>query len=312
MKITLSQGDLAKALLSVAKSLTTRANLPILTNVLLIASKDKLSVMATDLETATQTVVSCQVAVEGKVTVPGKVLTEFVSQIPDGEIVVEKLGEELVVTARGYSARFATMPPEDFPTIPKIEHGNVVKINADELARAISKVAFSAAVDEGRPVLTGVLCEISGEKFSMVATDGYRLSFQRIPIVITAGGNLPIKIIVPAKAMIEASKLISEVFGEGEEGDIQIIVAEGLNQMNIKIGSPRSPHGEAGGEAGMVEFTTRLIEGSFPPWQKIIPDKFTSQIQANREELVRLIRIASIFARDSGNIIKLTIGPKDG
>lgn len=297
MKFTVSQSDFSKALFSASKSLTARANLPILANVLLAASKNKLSVLATDLETATQTTISCQVAIEGKITVPGKVFGEFVAQVPDGEIIVEKLGEELVLSAKGHSARFATMAVEDFPAIPKIEHGHAIKINAGEFARAVGKVAFCAAVDEGRPVLTGVLFEIGKETLSMVATDGYRLGFQRIPLVSVAGGILPIKVIVPARAMIEVSKLIVEAASE-EAGDIQMTIAEGLNQLNIKIGG--------------VEFTTRLIEGSFPPWQKIIPDKFTSGIRANREELVRLIRIASIFARDSGNIIKLAIGPKDG
>lgn len=299
MKLSVSQSDFSGALLSVSKSLAVRANLPILANILLVASGSKLSVLATDLETATQTTVGCQVAQEGKITVPGKILGEFISQIPDGEIVVEKLGEELVLSAKGHSARFATMAVEDFPAIPKIEHGHILKINSSELSHAISKVAIAAAVDEGRPVLTGILCEITKDAVTMVATDGYRLSFQRVAVSSAAGGNLPVKMIVPARAMIEVNKLIAESTGEDSEvGNVEMIIAEGLNQLNAKIGN--------------VEFTTRLIEGSFPPWQKIIPDKFTSLVNANREELVRLIRIASIFARDSGNIIKLTIGSKDG
>jgi DNA polymerase-3 subunit beta len=298
MKITISPSDLAKALLSVSKSLTTRANLPILTNVLLSSVKDKLSVLATDLETATTTTCVCKTSQEGKVTVPGKLLLELVSQIPEGEVVLEKLGEELLVSARGHSARFATMPVEDFPAIPKIEHGLVVKLSGEELASAVSKVAFCAAVDEGRPTLTGILCEISKDALAMVATDGYRLSFVRTPVSSVAGENLPIKIIIPAAAMLEVEKLITETAGGLNGEGIEMMVSEGLNQLNVKIAN--------------VGFTTRLIEGSFPPWQKIIPDKFTSEVVANREELVRLIRVASIFARDSGNIIKLVIGPRDG
>lgn len=296
MKFSVLQSDFSRALLSASKSITARANLPILANVLLVAGKNKLSILATDLETACQTTANCKVGTEGRATVPGKVLLEFIAQIPEGEIIVEKLGEEIVVWARGYSARFATMAVEDFPAIPKIEHGYVLKIGSGDLVSAISKVAFCAAVDEGRPVLTGILCEVGKSAIVMVATDGYRLSYQKVPLVGVTGGNLPVRVIIPARAMIEVSKLIGEASFD-ESGEIQMTIAEGLNQLNIKIGD--------------VEFTTRLIEGSFPPWQKIIPDKFTSQVKVSRGELMRLIKITSIFARDSGNIIKLTIGPKD-
>lgn len=299
MKLTVSQSDFAKALLAVSKSLSARVNLPILANVLLTSAGNKLNVLATDLETAVATSCGCKTSVEGKVTAPGKLLLEFISQIPEREITLEKLGEELVISARGHSARFATMPTEDFPAIPKIENGFIIKFKGGDLSAAVLKVAFCAAVDDGRPVLGGILCEIQKNAVTMVATDGYRLGFQKVGVLGVVGENLPVKIIVPAKAMGEVSKLIGEASGEGGEGEeMEMIVAEGLNQLNVKIRN--------------VEFTTRLIEGNFPPWQKIIPDKFTSKVSANREELIRLIRIASIFARDSGNIIKLAIGPRDG
>lgn len=295
MKLTITQENFSRALTAVSKSLSAKVNLPILANVLLSATKSGLEVLATDLETATRVATPAKVTVEGRAAVPGRVLWEFISQIPGGEVSLEKLGEELVIGAKSLGARLATMPAEDFPSIPKIEHGTVIRLAPGDLTTAVLRVAFCAAADEGRPVLGGILCEASGSSFSMVATDGYRLAFQKI-----ATGGKPIaattRVIVPARAMVEVAKLVSES-GQLSERDVELEIAQTLNQANFRIAD--------------VQFTTRLVEGSFPPWQKIIPEKFTTSAKIGREELVRVVRIASIFARDSGSIVKFTLSPKD-
>ena len=295
MKFKINQEDFAKSLLLVNKSLPQKANLPVLANILLWADAGRVEVLATDLETATLTSVPCQTASEGKTTVPGRILTEFIAQLPGGEITVETLGEEVVVSTKRHNARFATMPTEDFPAIPKIEKGLSFRLPAGDLYRAISRVAFCAAVDEGRPVLTGVLCEVGKDGLSVVATDGYRLSFQKVSLARKEGPQ--IKILIPARAMIEIGKLVSEV--DEPERDVEVVVGEGLNQINFKINSS--------GDGVSVEFTSRLIEGEFPAWQKIIPANFSSRARIARDELLRLVRIASIFARDSGNIIRFKL-----
>lgn len=291
----ITQENCAKALTAASKSLSTKVNLPILANMLLTATKSGLEVLATDLETATRVMTPAKVTIEGRAAVPGRVLLEFIAQIPGGEVSIEKLGEELVIGAKGLAARLATMPPEDFPAIPKIEHGSVIRLAPGDFSMAVSRVAFCAAQDEGRPVLGGILCEASGNAFSMVATDGYRLAFQKIS---TNGKPMAaaIRVIVPARAMVEAAKLVSESAQLGER-DVELEIAQTLNQANFRIAD--------------VQFTTRLVEGSFPPWRKIIPEKFITRAKIGREELVRVVRIASIFARDSGSIVKFTLSPKD-
>ena len=286
MKFKISQEEFSKILIAVNKSLQTKANLPILSNILISANNRGLEVLSTDLETATKVNNKCDVETEGKTTVPGRAMSEFVSQIPPGEVVVEKLGEEVKVLAKRYSARFSSMPTEDFPAIPKIDKGKTIVLDGVDFLKAIQKVAFAAAQDEGRPALAGVLCEIGKKTFSMVATDGYRLSFQQI----ASEGDISLKIIVPAKTLWEVAKIISE--SDEEAGKtVRMVISDGLNQVNFEIGN--------------VEFTSRLIEGEFPAWQKIIPTNFTSLAKIPKDELAKLVRVAAIFARDSGNIIKL-------
>ena len=251
------------------------------------------------METATKASTSCQTEIEGKITIPGRTLLEFVSQLPEGEVTFEKLGEEVLISTKGYNARIPTIAPEEFPAIPKIEKGDEVKIKTEDFVRGVAEVAFCAAQDEGRPILTGVLCEFKGNKLSLVATDGYRLSFREIPIE-KSPGEKNIKIVVPARAVSEVAKVIIENL-DGDD-QLSLVIADSLNQINFKVGN--------------VEFTSRLIEGEFPGWQKIIPSSFTTSARLPKSEFIKLVRIASIFARDSGNIVRLklenTSGSKKG
>lgn len=309
MKFEVSQQDMSLALLLAGKSLLVKANLPILSNLLVSATKDrqslsankqsfplgKIEVLSTNLETATKVTIAGKVEVEGKVTLSGKMLSEFISQLPQEEAVVfEKLGEEVQILTKGYRARFATIAAEEFPAIPKIEGGHKIKIGAADFARAATRVAFAAAQDEGRPILTGVLCEFDGGKVTMVATDGYRLSFDEVKVL--EAPSLVIKIVVPARAIAEAAKIGGETGEETKDSAIDIVVAQGLNQISFKLGD--------------AEFTSRLIEGEFPNWQKVIPNNFVNRARVNKEEFIKVVRVASIFARDSGSILRLKFEAK--
>ena len=290
MKFKISQSDFSKTLSVASRSILTKANLPILSNVLISTSKNKLEILSTNLETATKASTSCQTEIEGKITIPGRTLLEFVSQLPEGEVTFEKLGEEVLISTKGYNARIPTIAPEEFPAIPKIEKGYEVKIKTEDFVRGVAEVAFCAAQDEGRPILTGVLCEFKGNKLSLVATDGYRLSFREIPVE-KSPSEKNIKIVVPARAVSEVAKVIIENL-DGDD-QLSLVIADSLNQINFKVGN--------------VEFTSRLIEGEFPGWQKIIPSSFTTKTRLPKSEFIKLVRIAAIFARDSGNIVRLKL-----
>ncbi|KKR49006.1 MAG: polymerase III subunit beta protein [Candidatus Curtissbacteria bacterium GW2011_GWA1_40_16] len=287
MKFKIFQEDLAKALSASSRSLNVKGNLPILSNVLVNCSKNNMEVTSTNLETAIKVTTPCKIEKEGKATLPGRTLFEYVPQLPEGEIMVEKLGEEVVISTKGYNARVATMPVDDFPAIPKIASGKELKLKADEFSKSIENVEFCASQDESRPALTGILCELEKKGLLMVATDGYRLSFSQIA---DTKSSQVFKLIIPARALSEFAKIIVDSTG-AENTQVTMMVAHQLNQVEFKIGS--------------IEFTSRTIEGEYPGWQKIIPSVFATKAKIQKAEFVKKLRVASIFARDAGNIVKL-------
>jgi len=281
-------------LITANRSILARTNLPILANLLISAKSGEVEVLSTNLETAVRLSAKSKVEKEGKITIGAKALVEFVSQLPEGDVSFELLGEEAVISADGYNARFATMNAGEFPAIPKIEKAMDFVVGASELTEAIGKVAFSAAQDEGRPILTGVLCEVNKNKLTMVATDGYRLSF--FENKISKGEKVPnLKIVIPAKALMDFGKIIGDILAiEGAKiPEVKVEIADTLNQLCFKIGN--------------IEFTSRLIEGEFPNWQKTIPTTFSTVAKINKEEFMKLVKIASIFAREAGNIVRLKL-----
>ncbi len=304
MKFSISQIDFLKGLTLSNKSLLSKANLPILSNVLISAEKNKVEIVTTNLETATRVSLVAGVEREGKTTLLGRTIGEFVQQLEGGnKLIFEKLGEEAVIESGSYNARFATMDAADFPSIPKVGSGFEVKLGGHDFFEGILKVAFCAAQDESRPILTGVLCEIVKNKLKLVATDGYRLGFCEVDTEKNESA-ISTTFIIPAKALLEVAKIISEEAGDSDKKEnndgVSFIVSQNLTQAVFMIGK--------------VEFTSRLIEGEFPNWQKIIPASFITKGQVSKTEFTRAIKMASIFARESGNIIKLNLegGQKGG
>lgn len=293
MKFLISQADFFKGLTLSNKSLLSKANLPILSNILVIAEKNKIEVITTNLETASRIIIDAKVEREGQTTLLGRAVGEFVQQlVGEDSLVFEKLGDEVLIECRNFNARFATMDAADFPVIPKVTSGFEIKVKKTDIADAISKVTFCASQDESRPILTGVLCELVKNKIKMIATDGYRLGFCETKVI--EGENNSAIFIAPAKSLVEVSKIINEVNeGQKEDSEISVLVADNLSQAVFKIGS--------------VEFTTRLIEGEFPSWQKIIPSSFVTKAKIEKNDFLKTIKTASIFARESGNIIKLNL-----
>lgn len=297
MKFNVSQAEFLKGLTLSNKSLLTKANLPILSNVLISTSQKQIEIVSTNLETATKVSLNAKIDSEGKTTILGRAIGEFVQQLDTtSELSFEKLGEEAVIVSGNYNARFATMDVGEFPAIPKVSRGTEIKIKAKDLALGIAKVAFCAAQDESRPILTGVLCELSKNKLNLVATDGYRLGFCQVELE-KGDQAKSITFIVPAKALSEVAKIIGELgVADGERADtntVSVLISDNLTQVVFTVGN--------------VEFTSRLIEGEFPAWQKIIPATFATKAVGPKAEFMRVVKMTSIFARESGNIIKLNL-----
>lgn len=289
MKFIISQSDFAKALQIIFRSVAQKPHLPILSNILLEANKNGIKMQATNLEIGTTIEVKTDVKKEGKLTIPAKIINEFVSSLPGGEITFEEKDNSVSLSLRKFQARISTTSTEEFPVVPTSNKEADISFEGEFLAKALDQVVFSAAAEEGRPVLSGVLFDLSGSKLKLVATDGYRLSYRELD----TNSKLKFKVIIPAKSLFEVRRVISEI---GPKEKIQILLARDQNQVIFKIAN--------------VEIVSRLIEGEFPDWEKIIPKEFITKSTIDCDEFAKAIKVSSVFARDSSNVIKLKIEPK--
>lgn len=284
MKIEILQEQLIKALGIVERAIASRAQLPVLANCLIEAKPEGIVLSATDLELGIRVKVPAKIEGEGKITVPAKMLSEFLGTVAPGKIELVLEGETLKVSAGSYSAKLQTMSAEEFPAMPEPgKESRLGELEGKELAGALGRVIFASAKDSLRPVLTGVLWEVGKSKVKLVATDGFRLGMEEIAI---KGEKDKTQLLIPARVMTELVRL-----GEGEK--VQIGSLEASNQVYFEVGE--------------TLLVSQLIEGNFPDYQRIVPKEFTSEIVVEREELSQAVRATHIFARDNSNMVKWTV-----
>jgi len=297
MKVSVLQENLNKGLSIASKVVSSKTNLPILTNILLIAEEGKLKLTATNLETGINVWLPAKKENEGRFTAPAKDLTEFIASLSPGKIELETKQEKLHVVLGKYKAIFNGMAAAEFPSVPSLKDkaffsqiGKKFFIDTAKFVEAVNQVCFSAAIDETRPVLTGVRLDFSDRQLQLVATDGYRLSLKKIRLEKKI--NIPI-LIIPARALMEVVKIIEAEGGEKKEKRLQLAITKEKNQIIFSFNN--------------AEVVARLIEGEFPEFGKIIPKKGENKVLVDKEEFSQAIRAASIFARRGANIIKLKI-----
>lgn len=301
MKLTILQENLAKGLNTTNRSVATRAQLPILSNVLLATDKGRLKISATNLETGINLWLGANLEKEGQISIPAKIFAEYVSSLPADKIELEVKENKLFLNCGGYQADFVGLPAGEFPTVPSLTGKADFAFKGEILETAANQVAFAAATDESRPVLTGVLLKVINEKLILVATDGYRLSMKTIAIeegVVGKKKEEVIKIfkkglIIPARTLAEVSRAVNE----SEEKEVGLAITPKSSQVIFALPD--------------MEIISRLLEGSFPDYQRFIPEKETTKIIVEREAMVRAVRAAAIFARESANIIKFSITPSE-
>jgi DNA polymerase-3 subunit beta len=254
-----------------------KTQIPITQHVLLVAEKGILRLATTNIETTTATTVAVKQDKEGGICVPSKLFMELVSSLPPGKIDLEAKEQILSVTSKGYKASLPGIGAGEFPPVPKKKKKGVF-ISAKDFSAAIKGVLFSAATDEGRPLLTGIKIRKTGDEVLLVATDGYRLSLKR--------ANFPLKgdfdKVIPGKAL-------SHVLQMNEEGDLEFEEVE---------------DGQIGFFAGDNEVYTRVIEGEYPAFDRIIPKTNTTSVVLEKEVLVKAVKTAAIFAKDNSNIVR--------
>jgi DNA polymerase-3 subunit beta len=285
MKIQILQENLIHALSRVSRITPQRPQLPILLTVKLEATKDGLEITATNLETTETVWVGAKTEEEGSVCVNAKTLQELIGTIPPGTVVLTRDNETLKVVSGGFDATLPATASREYPQTPTFSPGQNAQIDKTIFMNALSTVLFAAATDESRPILTGVRVVVQPAESLFVATDGYRLSLKRLPVTLERVSTITI----PARALSEIVKLSSE---EKEETSL-ILGSAGENQLGFKIGE--------------TTLITRLLDGEYPNFERIIPKTHTTAVKIEREALLRAVRAAAIFARDNANIVRLEI-----
>ena len=294
MKFSCNQDTFSKYLNILSRVVSSKPGLPILNNIFLQTEKGKLIMKATDLELSITTWIGADVEDEGKITLPAKQLSEFVNSIPEEIVSVEVEKQNFNISTSNNLASFNTMPSDDFPSIPDVgsKEDPFIQINSADLVMAINRVAFAAATDDIKPVLTGVKVEIEEDGVSFVATDGLRLSKQ---VIKTAKGKQSKSFLVPVRAFTELSHIINEMGGDEEL--ISIYLIEDKNQVMFRVGD--------------IDLISRLIDGEFPEYKQIIPTGYKTKSEINREDFLNSLKVVNIIARSVlGNKMILDIDSK--
>jgi DNA polymerase-3 subunit beta len=275
VKVRCAKDDLAAKLAIVGRGVSTRPSVQIFSGVLMTATDGKIELAATDMELSLRADLTAEVADEGSVVAPARLLTDIVRLLPTSEVELEYQAEESTLRVTGGSAeyRLRTYAVEDFPRLPETETASIAEVEAAPFLAAIDCVGRAAGRDESRPVLTGIYASFGGGTLTMVATDSYRLSVKESPV---DAGGAAIDAIIPARALDELRRIA---------GDAETIKA-GLLDNHVAFG------------VGGVWLTSRRIDGQFPDHAKLIPaaEEFTIELSLPRAELLDVVRRVAVMA----------------
>jgi len=285
MKVFCSQKDLENALNIVNKAISSNNTLPVLNNILVKAEGKKLYFFATNLEIAISCYFEADVRSEGAITVPAKLITSYVSLLSDEKVELN-IGDglTLMVKSTASTTKIKGISSDEFPLIPKVDPEHSFSITTGVFDAAIAETVFAASTNVSRPVLAGVYFTVNGCEMKMVATDSYRLAEKKIILENKIDGSFAC--IVPAKTIIELGKITTK--SEAKE----VLVSISKNQALFRIGD--------------VELVTRLIEGKFPEYERIIPKEAKTKFEVSTEELSLVLRRVSLFARENNNSVRIS------
>jgi len=290
MKLTCLQENLNRGLNIVGRAVATRTTLPITNNVLLATDGGRLKLVATNLEMALTCWIGAKIEEEGSITVPARLLTEFVNTLPADniEITLSPKTNTLGLKCARFEARISGVDAKEFPPIPKVEDGIRTTVASDVLHKGVSRVVFAAATEESRPVLTGVDAQFEGSSLTLAAADGFRLAVYTLEI------GTPVKekteVIIPARTLGEISRLIPD-----QEEDVEIILNPEKGQALFRLKN--------------AELVSQLVQGTFPNYNQLVPQSYNTRMVVGVSDFLRATKTASIFARDGSGIVRLVVNP---
>jgi len=295
MKLTILRENLKNSLNIVEKIITKSLTLPILNNVLLEASKNFLVFSTTNLETGINYWSLAKIEKEGKITVPVKIFSNFVSSVSEEVLTLEEKNKILHIKGKQIKAQIKGQPPEEFPIIPKIETKNVIEIENPSFCEGLSQVVDFTATSQIRPELTGVYFSFQKDKIIMVATDSFRLAEKIVFYKTPSNIGEEFSFILPQKTVKELLSIFGEI-----EGGIKIYFSS--NQVLFEYFSQEISHPQ-------IQLISRLIEGEYPAYQEVIPQKYETRVVLNRNEFLNQLKVASLFSGKTNNV-KLIIEKK--
>ncbi|MCI0396737.1 MAG: DNA polymerase III subunit beta [Chloroflexi bacterium] len=290
MRLSCLQENLAKGLSIVSRAVSTRSTLPVLGNVLLATDDGRLKLSATNLEIVITCWIGAKVEEEGSITVPARTFNDLVSTLPPERIdlTLDKKTQTLHLVSPRSEANIKGIDAQEFPLVPEASEERQLRIETAILKQMISQVAFAAATDDARPTLTGVLTRFEGNKMTLAATDGFRLSVRsaQLPNPVPQ----PFEIIIPARALNE----LARIAGDDTEA-VNISMPEGRNQIVFDMDN--------------VVLVSQLIDGNFPDFTPVIPRRHSTRTVLSTAEFAKACKMAEIFAREANQTARVRVEP---
>jgi len=304
MKVSCLQENLAKGLSIVGRAVASRSTLPVLSNVLLATDGDRLKLSANNFELGINCWVGAKVDQPGAITVPARLLADFVNSLPPERIDLDldEATQTLNLRCARVESNIKGIDAHEFPAVASATENDVaIKLDPESLRTMIKQVVFAAATDESRPVFTGVLLKFDDDKVTMVAADGFRLSVRATPlnhsvadtlaeIGLNGSATKSPSLIIPARALLELARISGD-----QEQPINLIITPSRRQILFHLQD--------------IELVSQLIEGDFPDYNRIIPQGFSTRSVVDTASFLKAVKISHLFARDSANIVRLDISP---
>ncbi len=285
MKTIVKGEDLANAIQKVVKAVSTKTTNPLLEGIKILCKGDNLTLTATDMEIAIEKTIKAETYMEGEAVIPGRLFAEFTKKLEAEDDIELDITDDnkLKISYSGSEGLISALPSDEYPQIKKNLSQNAFVIKQKDFKDIINKTSFACSQDDSRPILKGCLLEVEGDTLTCVALDGFRLAVCKKPINECTGD---IKAIVPSRALVEITRLI-----EKEEENVTVIIQD--NSLMLEVDN--------------TIFTTRLLEGEYIDYKKIVPSKYLTVFRVNKNNLFNSIERASIVAKVMKNIIKLDI-----
>ncbi len=281
MKFTITRQNLHTGLAAVSASIPTKTTLPVLSNILIDTTEDGIWMSGTDLDVAVRVRVPAEVGEAGSLTAPGKKLQEIARELPDQPVEVSAKGDQIELSCGRSHFKLNGLPSEEFPNLPEVHFEEGWTVRGGELHRLIHHTSFAVSTEESRPILNGVLWELRDGRMQMVATNGHRLA--RMAVEAEASGAPSADFIVPPGALQQVERLFEE--------DDELQVARNGNHLGFRSGSR--------------EVYTRLIEGSYPNYEQVIPKDNDKAARVEKGALESAVRRMAVVASDQTHRIRM-------